>query len=547
LFGDGLGHRTRVWNIVATRYVTVRGCWRDQRGGFAAETRRALTRRANASENRGPGIKQAFDPRMIAVASVTVMGSFMSILDTTMVNVAVPTFVRSFRTSLSNVQWVTTGYILALAVVIPLTRWAADRFGTKRVWLVSVLLFTLGSLLCGLSWSLPTLIASRVIQGLGGGMILPTGQTILAREAGPHRLGRVMTVVGVPQFLAPLLGPVAGGLVLSTVSWRWIFFINLPIGVIALIRGRRILEAGELGTPERIDFLGMALLSPGFALLIYGIAEFGNVGAITSLVASTFLGGLSLLGLFAAHALRVERPLLDLRLWKNKSLAAATSVLFIFSSGLQAAVFSVQLYYQIGRGYSPLHAALLLAPGALGAMVALPFAGTLMDRRGARGVVPIGLTIIALSVLPFTQITPKSSLLVLSGFWLIRGMGLAATGTPTNAATYATLERSQIPGATTINNIAMRVGNSFGVAIGAAILQRKISDSFHGGSVAALTKLSPAHRAADATILSNDFRAVFWYTVVLVLLAIIPARKLPKRRDIGSGQIITSTPVQEGI
>ena len=364
MFGDGLGHRTRVWNIVATRYVTVRGCWRDQRGGFAAETRRALTRRANASENRGPGIKQAFDPRMIAVASVTVMGSFMSILDTTMVNVAVPTFVRSFRTSLSNVQWVTTGYILALAVVIPLTRWAADRFGTKRVWLVSVLLFTLGSLLCGLSWSLPTLIASRVIQGLGGGMILPTGQTILAREAGPHRLGRVMTVVGVPQFLAPLLGPVAGGLVLSTVSWRWIFFINLPIGVIALIRGRRILEAGELGTPERIDFLGMALLSPGFALLIYGIAEFGNVGAITSLVASTFLGGLSLLGLFAAHALRVERPLLDLRLWKNKSLAAATSVLFIFSSGLQAAVFSVQLYYQIGRGYSPLHAALLLAPGA---------------------------------------------------------------------------------------------------------------------------------------------------------------------------------------
>jgi MFS family permease len=144
-------------------------------------------------------------------------------------------------------------------------------------------------------------------------MILPTGQTILAREAGPHRLGRVMTVVGVPQFLAPLLGPVAGGLVLSTVSWRWIFFINLPIGIIALIRGRRILEPGELGTPERIDFLGMALLSPGFALLIYGIAEFGNVGEITILVSSTFLGGLLLLGLFAMHALRVEHPLLDLR------------------------------------------------------------------------------------------------------------------------------------------------------------------------------------------------------------------------------------------
>src|SRR5579863_10337531 len=124
--------------------------------------------RADSSRRQGPGIREAFDPRMIAVASVTVTGAFMSILDTTMVNVAIPTLVRSFRTSLSNVQWVTTGYILALAVVVPLTRWAADRFGTRRVWLTSVVLFTFGSLLCGLSWSLPTLIVSRVIQGLGG-------------------------------------------------------------------------------------------------------------------------------------------------------------------------------------------------------------------------------------------------------------------------------------------------------------------------------------------------------------------------------------------
>jgi hypothetical protein len=160
--------------------------------------------------------------------------------------------------------------------------------------------------------------------------------------------------------------------------------------------------------------------------------------------------------------------------------------------------------------------------------------------------VPIGLTVIALSVLPFTQITPRTSLLMLSGFWLVRGMGLAATGTPTNAATYATLERDQIPGATTINNISMRVGNSFGVAIGAAILQRKISDSFHGGSISELTRLSTAHLAADATTLSNDFRAVFWYTVVLVLLAIIPARKLPTRRSSTNAEIIAPAPVQEG-
>jgi EmrB/QacA subfamily drug resistance transporter len=481
-------------------------------------------------DERKLGIRGAFDPRMISVASVAVTGSFMSILDTTIVNVAIPTFVRSFGTSLSDVQWVSTSYILALAVVVPLSRWAVDRFGTKNVWLASVLLFTLGSVLCGLSWSLPSLVVSRVIQGLGGGMILPTSQTILAREAGPARMGRVMSVVGVPQFLAPLLGPVVGGLILTTVSWRWIFFINLPIGVIALIRGRKILDHDNAGKTERIDVVGMLLLSPGFALVIYGISAFGGNGEFTATVLGTFLAGFLLLGLFVIHSFRIETPLLNLRLWRDRSLLAATLVLFMFSVGMQSAVFSVQLYFQIGRGYSPLHSALLLAPGALGAMIALPFAGTFMDRRGARNVVTVGLFIIAASFLPFALVTATTSLFLLSAAWLVRGIGVAGTGTPTNAATYATLQRDQIAGATTINNIAQRVGNSFGVALGAAILQRKISGSFDGGTISSVVNLSAQARAAKATVLSNDFRTVFWFSTVLVLVAIVPARLLPRRQ-----------------
>ena len=469
---------------------------------------------------------------MIIIASVTVMGSFMSILDTTIVNIALPTLLRTFKTSLSNVQWVSTGYTLTLAIVVPLTRWAADRFGTKRVWLASVSLFTAGSLLCGLSWSLPTLIVARVIQGLGGGMIMPTGQTILAREAGPDRLGRVMTVVGVPAFLAPLLGPVAGGLILAAFSWRWIFFINVPIGIIALVRGRRILDPGDLGTARRIDFVGMLLLSPGLGLTVYGIAEFGNVGQLSPVVMSTFLGGVALLMLFLVHALRVDQPLLDLRLWKNHSLAAATSVVFFFSSGLQSAVLLVQLYFQVGRGFSALHTAFLLAPAALGAMIALPTAGTAMDRWGARGIVRIGLAITCVSVVPFTQLTPTTSVLLLSFFWFLRGLGTGSVATPSNAAGYATLRRDQIPGATTINNIAMRVGNSFGVAIAAVLLQRRIADSIHEGTVAALAKLSATERTTDALALASSFRAIFWYSVVLVLVAVIPASMLPRRRDI---------------
>jgi EmrB/QacA subfamily drug resistance transporter len=490
------------------------------------------------------GIREAFDPRMIAIASVTVMGAFMSMLDTTIVNIALPTLLRSFRTSLSNVQWVSTSYTLALAVVVPLTRWASDRFGTKRVWLTSVTLFTIGSLMCGLSWSLPTLVIARVLQGLGGGMIMPTGQTILAREAGPNRLGRVMTVVAVPQFLAPILGPVAGGLILSAASWRWVFFINVPIGIVAVFRGRKILEPGDFGAARRIDLFGMLLLSPGLGLMVYGIAQFGNVGEFTPLVTSTFLAGTALLLLFVVHSFRIEHPLLNLRLWRNRSLAAATTVIFLFSAGLQSAIILFQLYFQLGRGFSPLHTALLFAPGAIGAMIALPKAGTIMDRHGARAIVPIGLAIMALSVLPFTQVGPQTSVLLLSGLWFFRGVGSSVVGTPATAAAYSTLRREEIPGATTINNISGRVGSSFGVAIAAVLLQRRLAQAIPHGTVAALSKLSIAHRASDALAISNSFREVFWFSIIVVVLAIIPSQRLPRRRDILRFQQSSAAPEQ---
>jgi EmrB/QacA subfamily drug resistance transporter len=490
------------------------------------------------------GIRDAFDPRMIAVASVTMMGAFMSMLDMNIVNIALPTLLKDFRTSLPNVQWVSTSYTLALAVVVPLTRWAADRFGTKRVWLASVTLFTIGSLMCGLAWSLPSLVVARVIQGIGGGMILPTGQTILAREAGPNRLGRVMTVVAVPQFLAPILGVVAGGLILAAFSWRWLFFINVPIGIVAVLRGRRILEPGDVGNTRRLDVFGMFLLSPGLGLMVYGIAEFGNVGELTSVVTSTFFGGAALLALFVMHSLRIEQPLLNLRLLRNRSLAGATTVVLLFGSGLQAAIILFQLYFQLGRGFSPLHTALLFAPGALGAMIALPKGGTIMDRHGARGVVPIGILIMCISVLPFTQVGPQTSVLLLSGLWFVRGIGTGVVGTPATAAAYSTLKREDIPGATTINNISGRVGSSFAVAIVAVLLQRRLGEAIPHASVATLSTLSPVQRASDAVAISHSFHEVFWISIVLVALAIIPSQVLPKRSEIMRLRHMADEPTQ---
>src|SRR4051812_26318880 len=195
------------------------------------------------------------DRRILTIASVVVLGAIMSILDTTVVNVAINTLARDFHTTLPTIQWVATGYTLALATVIPLTGWGAERFGTKRLYMTSITLFVLGSVLSGLAWSSGSLIAFRVLQGFGGGMIMPAGMTILTRAAGPHRVGRVMAVIGVPMMLGPIFGPVLGGWLVDSASWRWIFFINVPIGAIALFASARILEKDVSQPGHKLDTL----------------------------------------------------------------------------------------------------------------------------------------------------------------------------------------------------------------------------------------------------------------------------------------------------
>src|SRR5438093_1217354 len=193
------------------------------------------------------------DREILLLGGVVVLGTFMTVLDLTIVNVAVPTLGKDFSTSISTIQWVLTGYMLAFASVIPLTGWASERFGAKRIWLASLVLFMLGSALAGAAWSVGTLIGFRALQGLGAGMLLPVGQTILAQAAGPERIGRVMSVVFVPGLLAPVLGPVLGGLIVGHASWHWIFFINLPVGVAALAAAQRFLPEAKPQLGQRLD------------------------------------------------------------------------------------------------------------------------------------------------------------------------------------------------------------------------------------------------------------------------------------------------------
>src|SRR6201747_310451 len=227
-------------------------------------------------------MSERIEPYVWKIAGVVILGMTMSILDTTIVNVALDTLGRELHTTIAQIQWVATGYLLALAAVIPLTGWAAGRFGAKRLYLSSIILFTIGSALCGLAESSTSLILFRVLQGIGGGMIMPVGQMIMAEVAGPKRMGRVMGVTVMPAMLAPILGPVVGGLILQGLHWSWIFFVNVPIGIVAGILGWRMLPDSDLGEAGKLDWLGLGLLATSMPLVVYGLSEIATQESFTA-------------------------------------------------------------------------------------------------------------------------------------------------------------------------------------------------------------------------------------------------------------------------
>jgi EmrB/QacA subfamily drug resistance transporter len=459
-----------------------------------------------------------------------VLGSIMAILDTTIVAVALDTLGRDFHVPVSTIQWVTTGYLLSLAVVIPVTGWAMDRFGAKLMWMLSLSLFIGGSCLCGAAWSANSLIVFRVLQGLGGGMILPIGQSMLAREAGPQRIGRVMSVIGLPTVLGPILGPVLGGLIVSNFSWRWIFYINVPIGIATLLLSSKFLSGHEEKIRHSFDGWGFALLSPGLAALVYSLSEVGITGRFTSTpVLVSFVLGLALTVGFVVHALRVRNPLLDLRLFKHRNFAISNVCMFIMGATLYGSMFLLPLYYQIARGQSPWQAGLLMAPQGVGAALLMRKSGTITDRVGPRRVVPVGVVIMALATIPFAFVTSTTSQALLAGALFVRGLGLGLSMMPIMSAAYFDLAHADVPRASTTLNIVRQIGASVATAAFAVILQRGIVENTHAHSASDSALLSQTAKLppAIAEDVARAFAHTFWWTVATICIAFIPTLFLP--------------------
>ncbi|WP_155129373.1 DHA2 family efflux MFS transporter permease subunit [[Actinomadura] parvosata] len=421
---------------------------------------------------------------------VVLLGVVMTMLDTTIVNVALGTLARDFHTSLAGIQWAATGYLLAMSMTVPVTGWAVGRFGVRNVWLVSLVLFVAGSALCAAAWSLGSLVVFRVVQGLGGGLLQPVGQMMLAQAAGKERMGRAMSLISVPAMLVPVLGPPLGGLIVQGPGWRWLFLVNVPVCAVALLAALLLLprEAGA-GRSERLDVLGLALLSPGLVAVVYGLSEVGD-GA--SLLHPALWIGVALIAAFAVRALR-GTSLVDLRLFGDRTFAAAVLALACYSAAMLGFTVLVPLYSQLAAGGSALDAGLLLAPMGVGAAITMPLAGKLTDSRGPRGVGAAGVLLVAASIAAFT--------LAGGGFvpMFTLGLGHGLVATSVMAAAYKTLAPAAIPAATTLSTITLRVAAPFGVALMAVLLQ-------------VFTRAGAAH----------PFASTFWVAVALAAVTLLP-------------------------
>jgi EmrB/QacA subfamily drug resistance transporter len=484
------------------------------------------------------------DKRVMLVAGVVVLGAVMSILDITVVAVAQRTFQDIFGKTQAQVAWTATGYTLALAMVIPLTGWAADRFGTKRLYILAIVLFTAGSALCSTASSLEMLVFFRVLQGLGGGMLMPLGMTIMTKEAGPERLGRVMAILGVPMLLGPIFGPILGGWLIDIASWHWIFLINVPIGIVATVYAWRVLDRDEVHPSESFDFIGMLLLSPGLALFLYGVssipaAKQEHDTMLTNQVVIPSIIGLALIAAFVPWALRKSNihPLVQLRLFTNRYMTVAVVTMTLFAMAFFGASLLFTLYFQQVRGESPLSSGWLVAPQGFGAMVTMPIAGFLADKIGPGKVVLTGLVLDTVGMGMLIPVDEKTSYAYIITSFVVMGLGMGSTMMPVFTAALASLKHHDIARGSTLMNITQQIAISMGTALFSVLLTNAYNDHINvvGPTLAAQNAGGPIPDQLKDTVaqglhsMGQSFGGVFLVATVLVGLCLVPSFFLPRK------------------
>jgi EmrB/QacA subfamily drug resistance transporter len=409
------------------------------------------------------------------LAMVVILGVFMSILDQTIVNIAIPRLQTAFGADIHSVQWVLTAYILAQGVATPAAAFFSDRLGIKRFYIMSLVAFTIGSAMCGLAWSLPILITFRILQGLGGAALFPLSITLLFREFPPQERGMAMGFFGVPALLAPAIGPTFGGYLVTYAGWQLIFYINVPIGIIAIILSILFIRPARPEGNTRFDPIGFISAAAGLTLILYALSSASTDGWGSATVLGFLTVGLLFVAIFIATELilanRGGQPLLDLRLFANGPFRAGmvANVFVIFS--LFSALFLFPIYLQNLRQLSAFQAGLILLPQALASMVTTIIGGRLVDRIGVRAVMIPGLIILAFATWQLSQLTLYSPYSWMQSMLILRGMALGLTIQPLTVASLSEISPRQLGQASAISTVNRAVSSSLGIAILATLVQ----------------------------------------------------------------------------
>ncbi|ANY66120.1 MFS transporter [Paenibacillus sp. BIHB 4019] len=400
---------------------------------------------------------------ILAPLLAVIIGMMMVILDSTVVNVAVPNLQHYFDSSLKTIQWTITGYTLALSAVIPLAGWMTDKFGAKRIFLITIALFTLGSVLCALAQTPEQLILFRVLQGIGGGMVSPIGMAMIFKMAPANKRGAVMGMLGIPMLLAPAIGPILSGWLIGFASWHWIFLINLPIGIAALFVGMKYLPKLERQKTPALDIIGMILAPIAFSMLAFGVSEGGTDWGSARTLTGLIVGGSALI-LFIIVELLQKQPLLELRVFRSSDFTRSIILSWISQIALFGSILMIPLYLQTVRDFTPLESGLTTLPMAICSMIFMPISGRLFDKWGARPLAMAGLSVITIALFLLSRIHVDTAIVMVMIPLGMMGMGMGLSMMPLNTHVLNSAPRRLVSRVTPLTSASQQVVTSFAIA-----------------------------------------------------------------------------------
>jgi EmrB/QacA subfamily drug resistance transporter len=455
------------------------------------------------------------DRQLTTIGVVLALGALVTLLDTTIVNVALHRLLIDFGSTVSDTQWVATGYLLAFVAVIPVSGWLSERIEARNAWMLAIAVFMLGSALCGIAGSLPELIGFRVLQGLGGGMVIPITMGIMTQAAGPERIQRAVVAIALPAALGPILGSVLGGVIVESWSWHWIFLVNVPVCLVALALGYRVLPRVPGEKEQRFDVAGFAVLTPGVVAVAFGISKSSGGEGFAALDAwGPLAAGVVLIALFTRHSLRsTETSLIDVRVFARKSFGVGSLITFMSGFSLYALMLVLPLYYQVVRGESVLTTGLLLIPQSVGTMLYFGLIRKFTAGLDGRVVVGVGVILMMIGILPFALADAHGSSVALLAGQLVIGMGFGAASFPVLSLALAGLSHSEAPRGSAAFSIVQRVGSPFGVAVVAVILQSRLNGA-----------ATPGERL-------GAFTGTFWWAFALGAIPLLVIPFLPGKAD----------------